>query len=169
MASSNEFYLQLKTKDENYDLKNAVNAHSTVIELQHRISELTGILVSNLKIIYGYPRKPLDVSSGQVKLDECGIKSGTTLYVEESDNYNSKLASENVGNSSTSHLQHILDNDERKGLRGVLLKKVVPSDNSCLFTSIHFVVSGNKIFSLPVPLPVCKTRTKIRILDLVFR
>lgn len=37
---------------------------------------------------------------------------------------------------------HITDIDQRNGVCGILMKKVVPSDNSCLFTSFEFVVSG---------------------------
>lgn len=153
----NEFYLKLKTKDEHIELRNSVNESISLAELQKKISEVSNIKILNLKILFGYPRKPLNFPLEQ-SLEKCGIKCGDTLFVEEEENYNKFIEIKgnlernvikqdmNELNQSltTNNKLHITTNDERNKLKGIFLRKEVPSDNSCLFTSVGFVISSKK-------------------------
>ena len=66
-----------------------------------------------------------------------GIISGDTLIVEEkSPLYNGKQKSEEIGRT------HIVDEKNFTNTPGVLMKKVVPADNSWLFTSVGYVLNG---------------------------
>ncbi len=143
--TGNEFYLKLKTKDKNFELRNTLQIRSNLEELRRKISEVTAIPDSNLKILFGYPRKPLGDVYTQT-LEECGIKCGDTLFVEEKEPGPSTMEDVTYGPFNapvaSDTLLHITDTAERNGAKGIFLKKEVPSDNSCLFTSINFVLSG---------------------------
>lgn len=39
---------------------------------------------------------------------------------------------------------HIVDQESFADAPGVLMKKVVPADNSCLFTSVGYVLNGKR-------------------------
>lgn len=39
---------------------------------------------------------------------------------------------------------HIVDQESFMDASGVLMKKVVPADNSCLFTSVGYVLNGKQ-------------------------
>lgn len=156
MSTANGFYLKLRTKDSNLEIRNSINAHSSFIDLLNSVSNAAGIQVSNLKILSGFPRKAL-VFPASESLEKCGIKSGDTLFVAEEENFNSATpAAPSVTSVPSASLSpsipvptaqvepksHITDIQQRNGVCGILMKKVVPSDNSCLFTSFEFVVSG---------------------------
>lgn len=40
---------------------------------------------------------------------------------------------------------HIVDQESFMDAPGVLMKKVVPADNSCLFTSVGYVLNGKQV------------------------
>lgn len=40
---------------------------------------------------------------------------------------------------------HIVDQENFANAPGVLMRKVVPADNSCLFTSVGYVLNGEEI------------------------
>lgn len=41
---------------------------------------------------------------------------------------------------------HIVDQENFANIPGVLMRKVVPADNSCLFTSVGYVLNGEQAF-----------------------
>lgn len=143
-----EFYVKLKTKDKNLELRTSISASLSLKELKQKIAEVTSIPASNLKIFFGYPRKLLNCPSSE-SIDKCGIKNGDTLFIEEEERKGVNSKEENdpvpqpVASGSSNSVTHITDDNERVGVKGILLKKDVPSDNSCLFTSLEFVLSGN--------------------------
>lgn len=165
MSTANGFYLKLRTKDNNLEIRNSINAHSSFLDLLKSVSSAAGIQVSNLKILTGFPRKALVFPSSET-LEKCGIKCGDTLFVVEEENFNSVTPTPTPSvpsallspNPSTPMLptaqvepkSHITDMQQRNGVCGILMKKVVPSDNSCLFTSFEFVVSGIVFSSPPI-------------------
>ena len=57
------------------------------------------------------------------------ITNGELLTIEESKDDTSSMTSSSQNNSTSTTTE------------GVLLRKVVPANNSCLFTSIHYVMS----------------------------
>uniref|UniRef100_A0A4W3GN00 Ubiquitin thioesterase OTU n=2 Tax=Callorhinchus milii TaxID=7868 RepID=A0A4W3GN00_CALMI len=125
--------LRLRCKAKNgTHLMQGLTLVSSVQELKDKIEELTGIPCEVQKILVGFPPSSLDLRNGDVPLQEFPIKSGDTLIVEEEkDKSNTQSA---VSNSSAKH--SILET------LPLLNRHVVPADNSCLFTSIHYVVEG---------------------------
>lgn len=146
----NKFSLKLKTKDGNVELKDHVNSETSLSELRNIVSNTVSIPSSNIKILFGYPRKMLNLTKTE-SIAQAGIKAGDTLFVEESCDSSTGLSVSSVSfnyaedttkSASLDEKQHISENMPRE-VKGIFLKKEVPSDNSCLFTSMGFVLSGN--------------------------
>lgn len=83
-----------------------------------QLSYCTSISKNCLQVLSGFPPKMLDLSNENVTLKESGLCSGDTVIVEKS----TKIKDDII--------------KEFKPVTGLLMKKVVPADNSCLFTSI---------------------------------
>ncbi|XP_026737178.1 ubiquitin thioesterase OTU1 [Trichoplusia ni] len=132
---------KVKSKNGQQILKD-LTSDSTVGELKMFLSSISDVGIERVCVLCGYPPKPLDISNDHKKLSEIGLKTGETLIVEEK-------AVSSTGGSSKPPEQKPLENGiashETLGpcRPGILMKKVVPSDNSCLFTSIGFVLNGN--------------------------
>ncbi|XP_052893581.1 ubiquitin thioesterase OTU1 [Anopheles moucheti] len=138
------FSLKLKTKSGQQHIVSKLAETTTVGDLKTRITELTSIPGDALHVVLGFPPfKPLDFSNEASQVLASGISNGDTLIVEEKSlteeerqqleaakrlEQDEKLAKELAAQGSESS--------------GILLKKVVPSDNSCLFTSIGYVITG---------------------------
>lgn len=134
--------LKVKTKQGQHVISN-FSADETIGNFKSKISELTQIPADGLNVLIGFPPKPLDLSINENTLSATGISSGDTLIVEEK-------PLPDVVATGTKHINHQqLEEDillaqrlaaEEDGTnlnsQGILLKQVVPSDNSCLFTSI---------------------------------
>lgn len=136
------FMLKVKTKQGQHVVSN-LNADETVGNLKLKISELTRIPTEGLNVLVGFPPKPLDLSANEIPLSDTAIRNGDTLIVEE------KSIPDVVPQQHRNNLQLEEDillaqrlasqGDENASClesQGILLKQVVPSDNSCLFTSI---------------------------------
>lgn len=134
------FVLKVKTSRGQH-VVDILSADETVGTLKSKISEITRIPVEGLNVLIGFPPKPLDLSDNENSLSTTGIKNGDSLIVEEKPLPDviaaatcRQLEEDNVvvqrlathGNEPAAHI----------GAGGILLKQVVPSDNSCLFTSI---------------------------------
>lgn len=141
-----EFYIKLKTKERNLELRNGLNCDISLKELKQKIAEFTNIPESKIKVFSGYPRKQLNFSLSE-SLEENGIKCGDTLFVEENEdepeNKRNHVVHQPIAGSSNSDFKHIIEENDRPGIKGILLKKEVPADNSCLFSSLEFVLTGN--------------------------
>lgn len=135
------FMLKVKTKQGQHVVSN-LTADETIGNLKSKISELTRIPSEGLSVLVGFPPKAIDLSANENRLSESGIVNGDTLIVEEKpmpdvvpqQHRNAFELEEDVLNAHQS-----VENDENAtglGSHGILLKQVVPSDNSCLFTSI---------------------------------
>jgi ubiquitin thioesterase OTU1 len=131
------FALKVKTKSGQMVL-NGLAPRDTISELKRRLSSITNIKESSLHILCGYPPKPVDLSDSEATLELSGICSGDTLIVEEKEKH--FVNSEQTISRLEEPRHHIVDSE--LGCPGILMKMVVPADNSCLFTSIGFVLSG---------------------------
>lgn len=160
------FSVKLKSKNGQFIVKELTNK-TTVADLKHRVATITHIKDSQLHILLGFPPRPLDLapSSEQRTLEECGISSGETLIVEEKTEDPLQASLED----DEALARRLQAEEEEEQLRevvaaataaegtvnvdvplagssgnfnGILLKKVVPADNSCLFTSVRFVLNG---------------------------
>lgn len=120
---------------------NILSAEETVGTLKSKISEVTRIPAEGLNVLIGFPPKPLDLSATENTLSTTGIKNGDSLIVEEKPLPDVIAAATcrqlNDDNLLTQQLA-VEGNDSygNVGSHGILLKQVVPSNNSCLFTSI---------------------------------
>ncbi|KAH8270359.1 hypothetical protein KR018_008716 [Drosophila ironensis] len=150
------FSVKLKSKKGQF-IVNDLNENTTLAELKRRIADATAIQAPQLHVLVGYPPKPLDLSQQreQEALKAVGINSGETLIVEEkaaqaptTSARNSTLENEEdataAAAAATAQAQDnsLLAAPTNGDFNGILLKKVVPADNSCLFTSIRFALNG---------------------------
>lgn len=126
--------LKLKTKAGQV-IVNTLTSLNTIAELKAHLSAVTKIPTTDLHVLHGYPPVPLDLTCNEKTLQASNIKSGDTLIVEE------KLNELNEHDFLLNSQRHIMD-QQLADTPGILMKKVVPADNSCLFTSIGFVLEG---------------------------
>lgn len=138
------FSLKLKSKTGQH-VVNGLDATTTIGNLKAKISEITNIPKSDLHILIGFPPKALDLSKDFEIITSSGISSGDTLIVEEKQNTMSddvQRIAQRLANEEIDERNIESTNQENSGYMGILLKKVVPADNSCLFTSIGYVLNG---------------------------
>lgn len=133
--------LALKVKTKNgQQIINTLTPESTIIELKRLLSNVSKIPINRLHALSGYPPKILDFTRDTVQLVNCGIKSGDTLILEE------KPESEQPSQPSGCTTKDITPSQPLEEVpaivQGILMKHIVPADNSCLFTSINYVLSG---------------------------
>uniref|UniRef100_A0A1B6GCP4 Ubiquitin thioesterase OTU n=1 Tax=Cuerna arida TaxID=1464854 RepID=A0A1B6GCP4_9HEMI len=134
------FVLKIKSKHGQAVLDTLQNS-TTIRVLKEELSKITKIPVSRLHVLGGFPPKPLDLNEDEKTLVEIKINSGDTLIIEEKAlppgiNESASASIERPSNEIRRHTSVDLD------VPGVLLKKVVPADNSCLFTSLGFTLRG---------------------------
>ncbi|KAL7639471.1 UNVERIFIED_CONTAM: hypothetical protein RMT77_009972 [Armadillidium vulgare] len=128
------YNLKVKTnKCATIPFQGQVNGESNLFDLRLALCAVTSIPVQKQKILIGFPPKQV-VGRDEDKLKSLGIKDGDVVIVEETDSGIWK----NVDLDSVASPRSDFP-------RGSLLKKVVPSDNSCLFTSIYFLVNGGDV------------------------
>lgn len=133
------FMLKVKTKQGHHVVSN-LSANETICNLKSKISELTKIPADVLNVKFGFPPKPLDLMAKSVS--DAGIINGDTLIVEEKSTPDvvPEKHPNNIQLSDNPLPTESIRNDEENAFglspQGILLKQVVPSDNSCLFTSI---------------------------------
>ncbi|XP_016989818.1 ubiquitin thioesterase OTU1 [Drosophila rhopaloa] len=165
------FSVKLKAKKGQF-IVNDLNEHTTLGELKAKIVQATDIQAPQLHVLVGYPPKPLDLSQQQEQRDlkTVGINSGETLIVEEKAaptatafvpatptlDDDEALARRLQAEEEAQLLEATggvpaqvpalpvapTESGPNGDFNGILLKKVVPADNSCLFTSIRFVLNG---------------------------
>lgn len=107
---------------------------STVADLLEKIWLMTEVPPHAQRILSGFPRKQLLWKSKDDLLSSVDIRSGDTLIIEED-----KCAPK------------VLMDSYKKTLCGAALgkitRKVVPADNSCLFSSVSYVMLGDTSYA----------------------
>ncbi|VEL25838.1 unnamed protein product [Protopolystoma xenopodis] len=135
-------------------LLQALTDLATLNELLSEISKSTGVDRRILSLFHGYPPKPIDLSSDklelrlyQVTFNCIPILSGDTLVVDElsksaSPSLNAKQQpTQNSFESLTNRDDNLCHSGPTIDFEG-FVRVVAPSDNSCLFTSVHFCLSN---------------------------
>lgn len=127
--------LAFKVKSKNgQQILKELTSESTVGELKMFLSSISDVGCERICVLCGYPPKPIDISNDNKTLSEIGLKSGETLIVEEKSVPVQQSAKKpDVTKPVENGVSHETIGPCRPG---ILMKKVVPSDNSCLFTSI---------------------------------
>lgn len=133
--------LKVKTKTEQKVLKD-LTSESTIKDLKCVLSSMFNIPVNKLQVLFGFPPKTLDLSRDDINIKDSGIASGDTLILEEKP---SEIVQETKPQvierqQETEPRHHVTDNDI--DCPGILMKHVVAADNSCLFSSIYYVLNG---------------------------
>uniref|UniRef100_A0A0C9Q8D8 Ubiquitin thioesterase OTU n=1 Tax=Fopius arisanus TaxID=64838 RepID=A0A0C9Q8D8_9HYME len=134
-----DFVLRVKTKT-GQKVVNGLSSSKTVSELKRKLSDVTGFDVNALHVLSGFPPKVLNLSSLNSTLSDTGIVSGDTLIVEEK--------SMNLSNDEKESRPHVINTERFSDTPGMLMKKIVPADNSCLFTSVGYVLNGNYLLTV---------------------
>lgn len=149
--------IRLRTKSGMLRLQ-TLNSLSTFTELKKAISEKTEIDSGLLKIMNGYPPSILTSSNETATLDSLLFKDGELLTIEQlADKSPSVLASSSNKTTNTdsknisSEIQQISKvlgtstNTTNSLKNGIMHRKVVPANNSCLFTSIYYVMENGSL------------------------
>lgn len=133
------YTLKIKTKSGHQKLE-GLDAESSVADFKKKLNELTNIPETNLLLLSGFPPKKLDICDVTSTLKGIGVVNGDTLIVEDKVGSNPPSSSSvQDQEAADAALAQSLACSENNEFNGILMKKVVPADNSCLFTSI-----GNK-------------------------
>jgi ubiquitin thioesterase OTU1 len=109
----------------------------SIASLKEQVSVLSKIPVASMKLLFGFPPKIIQKIEGTI--EDAGLKSGDTIIAEIDS------SSENVQQlkvqTESNILKHVIDQEVGDEVP-LILRKVVPADNSCLFTSMGFVLGG---------------------------
>ncbi|XP_015795379.1 ubiquitin thioesterase OTU1 [Tetranychus urticae] len=122
---------------------------STIKEMKEVISSVTGIHPETLVIRRGFPPIPIDLTDETKPLIEAITSSKEMLIIEGSSadrgSYASKptpLEPSSFPTKPTRPTQSY--NVPVQPSKGVLMRHVVPANNSCLFTSINFCLTNGR-------------------------
>lgn len=137
--------LRLKAKDGQHVLKD-LTLQSTLEDLTIKVCELTKIPCAALKILQGYPPRAMDLSDSAKDLASVPIRSGDTLIIEEDSVAKAEKAKAEKEREMkrTENVLREVESLYQSGA-GFLTRQIVPANNSCLFTSIHFVMENGKL------------------------
>lgn len=136
--ASKPLTLRLKAKNGQHVVKK-LTIDSSLEDLKKTISEITNIPARALKLLSGYPPKAMDISDDTKSLEAMSIRTGETLIVEE----DAKVKAEAQAKQTESLLKEM--EAQMENYSGILTRQVVPANNSCLFTSINFVMKNGKL------------------------
>lgn len=134
------FVIRVKSKS-GQKIVDSLVPQDTVTKLKNKLSEITGVRIEALLVLRGFPPKPIDLSNGHATLQESDITSGETLIIEEK-----QVVCNGERILQDTPRTHITDSLDFGECPGILMKMVVPADDSCLFTSVGFVLNGRFSF-----------------------
>lgn len=133
-----------------------MNSESTVNDLKLRICMKEGLLLGKIKILCGYPPRALAEGVDDLKLMDVGIHSGETIYIEKISDSESGGSLVLGPSGDTGVTRERSDTRDKSSVAfnvgssdfprppGIMMRHVVPSNNSCLFTSVFYVMfNGN--------------------------
>ncbi|XP_062609107.1 ubiquitin thioesterase OTU1-like [Saccostrea cucullata] len=126
--------LRCKTKTGQHILT-GLNPTSQISELKDKIVEVTKIPRAAITIRQGYPPKVIDISDDTSLLSSLSFRSGDTLIVEEN-----RKHQQEVQQQQTREIDNVIQKQSMNS-KGILMRNVVPADNSCLFTSINALMN----------------------------
>lgn len=135
-----------------------VDASAPLAALRAQIEALCGVVAFRQRLLFGFPPKELGGGGSDgdstVSLAALGLKTGETLILEENANAiaPSVIAaaplptqpSRSNSSSSSSSSSSLVDgngtsNSGRIGVDGAMVRRVIDSDNSCLFNAFGYV------------------------------
>ncbi|XP_042219896.1 ubiquitin thioesterase OTU1-like, partial [Homarus americanus] len=130
-----------------YPLTEHVTGESTLHDLLLAIQHLTTIPPQQQKILTGFPPKPI-TGNPDMTLNSIGIQNGEVLIVEDVDPSSNMtcipqelLTIPSCGPDIPTPSVTDTKVPSLMNQKGILLKKIVPSDNSCLFASVYYLIN----------------------------
>ncbi|OQR76037.1 ubiquitin thioesterase OTU1-like [Tropilaelaps mercedesae] len=165
--SSQPIVLRVRTKEGQHRI-DCLTSDSTVADLKGVLLSLSGGSIG--RVLSGYPPTALTLNEESLTLEQAHVRSGDTLIIVEGNGAQrngaanapavaSSPATDELNNSvapaAASGRLPLLTNSglgaghfdvgfDSASRQGVLLRRTVPANNSCLFTSIHFSLSGGE-------------------------
>lgn len=154
--------LRVRTKNGQFIVKN-LQSDSLLEDLKIQIGQVSGFQHNRLEIKQGYPPKSIDMTDNNATLNSLNIRSGETLLVEEisAEKFESQKSAvpylsthndsipDNTIIDDNVKMQTPNDNSIYNNLlhngEGILMREVVPANNSCLFLSVDYVMKGGKL------------------------
>uniref|UniRef100_A0A2S2PTC0 Ubiquitin thioesterase OTU n=1 Tax=Schizaphis graminum TaxID=13262 RepID=A0A2S2PTC0_SCHGA len=127
--------LRLKCRLGTFPMTIPLNCSISV--LKEQVSVLSEIPVDGIRLLFGFPPKSIQKLEGTI--EDIGLKSGDTI-IAEVDSTSTGVQQLKVKTESNI-LKHITEQEVGNEVP-LILRKVVPADNSCLFTSLGFVLGG---------------------------
>lgn len=123
---------------------------STIADLVLEVSRATAIPATRLKIKLGFPPRTIDTSDIHCSLSDLEVRSGDKITADEDTSVAAAAAVQSQASvqsqgTKMSTADALLAQQLTRGRGGVLQRKVVPADNSCLFTSINAVMSDGSV------------------------
>ena len=130
--------LRLKTKT-GQQVVNHLTSESTINDLKAVASERAHIPPTALRLLSGFPPKPVDVTDGTKSLGLLNIRHGDTVILEEESV--PTIAPPEV------HSDTVLSAIQSQYMSGggILTRQVVPANNSCLFTAFNLTMKGGRV------------------------
>ncbi|RWS03731.1 ubiquitin thioesterase OTU1-like protein, partial [Dinothrombium tinctorium] len=133
--------LRVKTRNGQQMLDDLTEENS-VEDLKAVIFSITSINPKNMRILRGYPPKIVDLNNDRLKLSALQLHPKETLIIEEvydnCDNRKRRLTPNYL-------LENMSFASSKNVTPGILMRRPVPANNSCLFTSIYFAISGGEL------------------------
>lgn len=111
-----------------------------VTDLIERAAALCNQPTAGIKLLMGFPPKP--ILRFEDSVEAVGLKSGDTIIVEVVPNSRTNVTNVKVDDTESSNLKNVAAPEVGDEMP-LILRKIVPADNSCLFTSMGFVLGGN--------------------------
>jgi ubiquitin thioesterase OTU1 len=130
---ADKLLLRVKSRERTFSL-NDFTSQSKLSSLMKAIEDATNILQCNQSIRIGFPAKEIWSYRPSLSLNNVGIKSRETLIVTEVPAEERKI-------------REAQRNKELSEAIGCFMIHSVPSNNSCLFTSISFLADGGSMSS----------------------
>lgn len=156
MSSSRPIVLRVRTKEGQHRV-DCLTSDSTVADLKGVLLSLSGGSIG--RVLSGYPPTALTLSEESQTLEQAKVRSGDTLIIVEGGSNNgqtnaaqtkaataqSRPAIDELNNvAASAGSAYDVTGNESVSRQGVLLRRTVPANNSCLFTSIYFALSGGE-------------------------
>ena len=127
MSSGDLIQMRVKYADSSKVIKGVSKTGTTVRQLLSMAGVADDVEIERVRILKGFPPKAVEVASGEDPLAAAGFENGESVSIE-------------VAKSSSSSTNGV----GAKRQKTTLARHVVPADNSCLFTSVNFCVSGKE-------------------------
>ena len=125
-----------------------LSGNNSFIDLKKAIAALADSNGASIRIMKGYPPVLLSASNETASLDSLLIQDGELLTIEESADSKSTATPSVLASSSnklTTQNQNIIENKQPQTRAEVMERKVVPANNSCLFTSVYYVMENGTL------------------------